>query len=330
MAAWELAAQRDPSFPVVFRNLGIARFNKAGNPEKALSCYEKAFSLDPTDARVLMELDQLYKRLNKDPRQRLEFLEEHLSVVELRDDLYLERIALYNFMGKHDEAYKLIMDRKFHPWEGGEGKVSGQYVYSLVAMARQNLQSGQYQKAIELLEQAQTYPPNLGEGKLYGMQENDIFYWMAYACKESGNKEEAKAFFNKSTQGLSVPAAAMFYNDQQPDKIFYQGLSWIGLGETQKAEQIFSNLIEYGKAHLDDEMKIDYFAVSLPDLMIFEDDLDLRNQVHCYYMIGLGWLGLNNGDKAAKFLNKVLSKDAMHHGAKMHLGIINDLCTAKT
>ena len=81
-------------------------------------------------------------------------------------------------------------------------------------------------------------------------------------------------------------------------------------------------------AEINDEMKIDYFAVSLPDLMIFEDDLNLRNQVHCFYMIGLGWLGLNNGGKAAKFLNKVLRKDAMHQGAQMHLGIINDICTA--
>ncbi|HUP13628.1 MAG TPA: hypothetical protein VM187_15510, partial [Niastella sp.] len=65
----------------------------------------------------------------------------------------------------------------------------------------------------------------------------------------------------------------MFYNDQQPDKIFYQGLAWHALGEKEKAKLIFLTLVDYGKAHLHDEVKIDYFAVSLPDLLIFEDDL---------------------------------------------------------
>ncbi|HUP13627.1 MAG TPA: hypothetical protein VM187_15505, partial [Niastella sp.] len=163
IASWELAVQRDVSFPTAFRNLGIAYFNKRNDANKALSCYETAFALDKTDARVLMELDQLYKRLNKAPRERLVFLEEHSAVVEQRDDLYLERAALYNFTGEHERAYALIMQRQFHPWEGGEGKVSGQYIYSLVAMAGKQIAAKQYEKAIAYLQQAQVYPTSLGE-----------------------------------------------------------------------------------------------------------------------------------------------------------------------
>ncbi len=139
IACWELSAQRDASFPTTFRNLGIAYFNKRNDADKALQVYEKAFALDTTDARVLMELDQLYKRLNKAPKERLNFLEAHVTVVEQRDDLYLERAALYNFLGEHEKAYKLITQRTFHPWEGGEGKVSGQYIYSLVEMAKKEI-----------------------------------------------------------------------------------------------------------------------------------------------------------------------------------------------
>ncbi len=85
------------------------------------------------------------------------------------------------------------------------------------------------------LEQAQVYPPQLGEGKLHGAQENDIFYWLASAYKGMKDKEKSIAFLHKATQGLSEPTAAMFYNDQQPDKIFYQGLAWNTLGEKEKA-----------------------------------------------------------------------------------------------
>ncbi|HEX6431898.1 MAG TPA: tetratricopeptide repeat protein, partial [Niastella sp.] len=325
IACWELAVQRDASFPTPFRNLGIAYFNKRNDAQKAVSCYEKAFALDPGDPRVLMELDQLYKRLNKAPGDRLAFLEEHVTVVEQRDDLYLERAALYNILGEYEKAYELIMQRKFHPWEGGEGKVSGQYMYSLVAMARKQIRLTQYEKAVAYLEQAQVYPPDLGEGKLHGAQENDIFYWLACAYEGMGNTKKEAAFLQKATQGLSEPSAAMFYNDQQPDKIFYQGLAWNALAEKEKASQIFSRLVEYGQAHLQDVVKIDYFAVSLPDLLIFEDDLNVRNQTHCYYMMGLGYLGLNKEEEAKECLKKALQNDAMHVGAPLHLDMVEEV-----
>jgi tetratricopeptide (TPR) repeat protein len=329
VAAWEGAAQRDPSFPTVFRNLGIAYYNKRNDAEKALDFYEKSFRLNPSDARVLMELDQLYKRLNKDPKDRLEFLEQYAPVVEHRDDLYLERAALYNFLGDYEKAYDLIMKRKFHPWEGGEGKVSGQYIYSLVEIAKQHIRSQHYSKAIQLLEQARIYPHNLGEGKLYGAQENDIFYWLACAHGGIGDEANATANLKKATQGLSEPAAAMFYNDQSPDKIFYQGLAWKVLGEREKAKQIFSKLIVYGKEHQFDEVKIDYFAVSLPDLLIFEDDLVVRNQTHCNYMMGLGYLGLNHEEEALDCLEKVLRNDAMHFGARVHIAMVGNIKKAE-
>jgi tetratricopeptide (TPR) repeat protein len=315
---WELSAQRDDRFPTVFRNLGIAYFNKRQNAQKALTCYEKAFALDPTDARVLMELDQLYRRLNKGIRERLLFLEKHLAVVAQRDDLYLERTALYNFGGEYQKAFQQIMERKFHPWEGGEGKVSAQYIFSLTEMAKQCIQGGAYEKAIELLQQAQVYPHNLGEGKLFGARENDLFYWLGIAHAKLGNSNEAKEYFNKATDGLTQPTAALFYNDQQPDKIFYQGLAWQQLGDNDRASAIFNTLIEYGAAHRNDAIQIDYFAVSLPNLLIFDDDLNTRNQVHCDYMMGLGYLGIGEAAKAKDCFEKVLASDNMHFGAKVH------------
>jgi tetratricopeptide (TPR) repeat protein len=330
IAAWELSAKKDIYFPTVFRNLGIAYFNKKNDRAQAQQYYEKAFLLDTTDARVLMELDQLYKRINRDTHQRLHYLELHLPVVKARDDLYLERAALYNFTGEYKRAYELIMHRRFHPWEGGEGKVSGQYIYSLVEMAKLEIEVKQPLKAIALLEQAQSYPVNLGEGKLFGTAENDIFYWLGVACEKKGEPGMALNYFKRATEGPSEPAAAMFYNDRPADKIFYQGLAWQELGEREKAILIFLDLIEYGNEHLNDEIKIDYFAVSLPNLLIFEDDLDLRNQVHCNYIAGLGHLGLGHRVEAINSFEKVLTDDNMHFGAKTHLAMAKQLREQKT
>lgn len=323
ITCWELSAERDPSFPTVHRNLGIAYYNKQSDAEKALSSYEAAFDLDTSDARVLMELDQLYKRLNRKPEERLQFLERHLSTVLERDDLYLERISLYNFTGMFRQAYDLLKNRKFHPWEGGEGKVSGQYVLSLVELAKEQLHMGNSGEAITLLEQAQVYPHNLGEGKLYGAQENDVFYWLGCAYESLGQTDKATALFMKATTGLAEPGAAMFYNDQQPDKIFYQGLAWRKLGDDQKAAYIFNVLLNYGHQHQNDEVRIDYFAVSLPDMLVFEDNLQTRNKVHCWYMKGLGLAGLNRKEEAVGLFKKVLQHDAMHVGAKIHLALLD-------
>lgn len=325
VACWEKAAERSKTFATIYRNLGIAYFNKQKNIPAAVEAYEKAFSICNTDARVLMELDQLYKRLNKEPAERLVLLEQHLPVVNSRDDLYLERAALYNFLGVYDKAFELISSRKFHPWEGGEGKVSGQYCYSLVEMAKQNIRDGKFRDAISLLDQSRTYPHNLGEGKLFGAQENDIFFWIACAFEELGDVAAAKSFFLKATQGSFEPAAAIVYNDQQPDKIFYQGLAFQKLGDHEKASKVFNGLVNYGTEHLNDKVRVDYFAVSLPDLLIFEDDFSKRNRIHCHYMTGLGLLGLQDFKKAKDAFRKGLQEDAMHFGCKTHLRLATQM-----
>lgn len=323
-ACWEQSAYIDDTFATVHRNLGIAYFNKFNNQEGALLKFEKAFSLDPTDARVLMELDQLYKRLNYDPLKRLQFLEQHLNTTLQRDDLYLERLTIYNFLGNHQKAYELLMERKFHPWEGGEGKVSGQYIYALTELAKIKINDAHYEEAIDLLNKAQVYPHNLGEGKLYGVAENDIFYWMGISYELLGQKEQAEHCFKRATQGSSELGAAMFYNDQQPDKIFYQGLAWRKLGDENKAITIFDNLIAHGIAHQEDKVVMDYFAVSLPNLLIFDDDLKLRNQLHCWYMMALGLIGKGEKKKAAELFNQIKAVDAMHFGAITHQNLMNN------
>lgn len=319
---WSKSAQLNPYYPTVHRNLAIANYNKLGNKEKALNLFEKAYNLDQSDARILMELDQLYKKLNYSPDNRLTFLLTNMNIVHQRDDLFLEVIALKNFTGQHQEAFDQLMLRKFHPWEGGEGKVSGQYIYSLVELAKADIMQNNYEKAIEKLNAAKIYPDLLGEGKLPGAQENDIDYWLG--CSFYGLNSETKAmdYWHLATIGLSEPSAAIFYNDQQPDKIFYQGLAWKKLNEESKANQIFNNLIKYGFEHQNDDVKLDYFAVSLPDLLIFEDDLNKRNHLHCRYIMGLGYLGIENMEEAEKCFKYVLDNDSMHFGAKTHLTLL--------
>jgi len=320
IACWEKSVEQDARFATVHRNLSIAYYNKRNDPAKALQSMETAFALDNSDARVLMELDQLYKRLNKDQGQRLAFLNQYLPLAEQRDDLYLERVTLYNQAGEYAVAKQLLSTRKFHPWEGGEGMVIKQYVICHVELAKQAIEQGRLEDALHLLSQAENYPSNLGEGKLIGAQENDIHYWMGITYEKLGDSTMATRYFQSATVGISEPTLAFFYNDPQPDKIFYQGLAWRKLGNAAKAEEIFEGLISFGDTHLADDISIDYFAVSLPGLTVFDADLNISNKVHCCYLMALGHLGLGNGDKekGALYFEQVLKLDNNHQGALTH------------
>jgi tetratricopeptide (TPR) repeat protein len=321
ISCWEKSAALGEGFPTVHRNLALSYHNKQHNGTKALASLEKSFSLDNTDARVLMELDQLYKKLNKSHEQRLSILERHIELTLDRDDLYLERIILHNQLGQHQKAKELLRERKFHPWEGGEGKVVGQYVIANLELAKIALEENKYNEALNFLKEAENYPENLGEGKLYNARENDLNYLKGCAYEGSGQLGKANEYFTLATEGMSAPGQAIYYNDQQPDKIFYQGLAWKKLGRFDKAEEIFNELITFGTSHLNDTIKIDYFAVSLPDLLVFDQDLDRRNKNHCLYLIGLGYLGLNNGkiSEAIQHFDNVLLYDINHLGAQLHL-----------
>jgi tetratricopeptide (TPR) repeat protein len=320
--AWERAKSLDSSYPTVHRNLGLAYMNKRQDVEQALTLYERAFALDPTDARVFFELDQLHKKIGEDPARRLARLEQHLDLVEQRDDLTIERVTLLNLLGRYEDALRILERRNFHPWEGGEGKTTGQYVASLVQIARQHLQAGRFEQAIDSLEHAQIYPHNLGEGKLAGTQENHIFYNLGCAYEGLGQTDRAAVCFTRASVGLSEPASPRYYNDQPPDMIFYQGLARQKLGQPEAARSIFQKLFDFGQRHINDQIVMDYFAVSLPDFLVFDEDLDRRNNIHCHYMMALGLLGLGDDEDAQQHFAAVLELESHHLGAVIHWSLL--------
>ncbi|GAA3612839.1 DUF5107 domain-containing protein [Flavivirga amylovorans] len=314
LQCWETSIENDTNFPTVYRNLALAYFNKFNKEEKALHALETAFKLNKQDARIFMELDQLYKKLNKTVDFRLHFLEEHIELVKQRDDLYIEWVYLNILKRDFLKAFNLIMERKFHPWEGGEGKITKAYTVCLVNLSKISIENKEFDKAIDLLHKAKTYPPNLGEGKLQGAQENDIDFWLGCAYEGMGEFEEAKTYWEQASKGLSEPSIAWFYNDQQPDTIFYQGMALIKLKENKEATKRFDKLINFGKEHMNDAVKIDYFAVSLPDLLIWEEDLNQKNKTHCNYLMALGYKGKNMNKESLQCFRSILKYDNAHIG----------------
>ncbi|MDR1613658.1 MAG: DUF5107 domain-containing protein [Planctomycetota bacterium] len=314
-ALWEESAALDPAFPTVFRNLALYYYNKRNAADQALAALEKAFSLDAGDARILFELDQLLRKLGRPHGERLARLERHPGLVAARDDLYLEFVALHNNLRRHEEALALLAARNFHPWEGGEGKTVGQYVLANLELAKRRLAGNDAEGALAFLEAAKTYPPNLGEGKLPGTAENQLYYLLGLAGERLGDAGAAREAFSRAAAGSSEPAGVMYYNDQPADAIFHQGMALLRLGDPKAAKARFHKLYDYGEKHLRDKMRIDYFAVSLPDFLVFDEDLDRKNQAYCRYLMGLGLVGLGDRRGGEAMLAAAAGLDPNHQGA---------------
>jgi len=317
-ALWEKSVEIDDKFPTAWRNLSLTYFNNQNDPDKSQNALETAYKLDKSDARVFLELDQLYKKRGVTPAQRIKNFDANRAMFEQRDDLCVEYITILNLLGRHEEAYERTLNHKFHPWEGGEGKITTQYTLSLVELARAKLAHGDASKAKELLMKALVVPENLGEGKLEGTKDNNVYYYLGCACEALGDIEGAKQNWSHACIGDEEPAGMMFYNDQPADMILYQGLALQKLGLSEKALGRFHKLVDYGEKHIFDTIRIDYFAVSLPDLQLFHDDLDLRNRAHCQYLIALGSYGLGDRERAVKSCTETLKIDCAHVGAVLH------------
>jgi tetratricopeptide (TPR) repeat protein len=310
---WEKSAKLDPGFSIVWRNLGIGWFNISQAPAKALVAYEKAIKANPADARLLYERDQLWKRLGKTPARRRRELEKHPRLVEQRDDLSVELCSLYNQTGLPDQALALVGTRNFQPWEGGEGGPLGQWVRSQVALGRAALTGGGYAKATEHFRAALTAPLNLGEARHLLANQSDIHYWLGCALAAGGDLNSARRHWN---------TAATFKGDFQEMSVrafseltYYSALAWEKLGRRAKAQKLFRDLLAYARRWQKTKAKIDYFATSLPTMLLFEDNLQFRQETTALFLQAQARLGLGQRQKARALLKTVLQRDPNHPAA---------------
>ena len=296
---WRSSVALDPHFSIPWRNLGIAQYNNLGNAEAALECYRKAFLSSPFDARLLYEWDQLKKRVGVDPADRKRFLEEHVDLVDSRDDLTVEYVTLLNQLGESQKVLQLLSSRKFSPWEGGEGLVSEQYVRANMILGREALDKGNARRAAEYFQAARVYPKNLGEGKHLLTLERDIDYYAALAAQMAGEPTTAESFFLQAAaplSGISVHSC-------------YQGIALRQLGREDEATNTFKEIRQYIKSQQSTEPRIDYFATSLPNLLLFRDDLAKRRDIECLFLSAMEQASIGDRSSAGESFQRVLTMD---------------------
>jgi len=294
----------------VWRNLGIAYYNVLHQPAKARAAYDRAVKAAPDSGRLFFERDQLQKRLRVAPARRMAVLERRLDLVQQRDDLSVELCALYNQTGRHKEAAALLASRHFQPWEGGEGQALGQHVRTYLALGRQAMADGDPEIARTHFEHALASPENLGEAKHLLANQCDIHYELGNACAAIGDRAAARQHWS---------AAAEFRGDFQQMSVrayseltYYSALALLRLNRKAKAHALLKELRRHADTLLKTQATIDYFATSLPTMLLFDEDLKERQDIAARVMLAQANLGLGKRAAAKKRLGEVLRRDPSH------------------
>ena len=310
---WEASAELRADFGRVWRNLGFAYFNVRRDQDKAIRAFAKARSLAPTDARILYEQDQLRKRVGDLPEQRLADLAAAQGLMDQRDDLTLEYAALCNAAGNPEEALHILLNRKFQPWEGGEGMVLSQFTRAHLLLGQKDLDNGNPRSALDHFESCLQPPESLGEAWHLLANRSHIEYWTGVAYSAMGNHTQAQLKW-KAAANRDGDFVQMQVQDVS-ESTFWSGMAFKRLGETEKANQTFEKILAYSTRLERETPVIDYFATSLPAMLLFEEDLEKRQLVLALYLRAQGHFGLGKTDEALEHLQRIEQLDRYHTGA---------------
>jgi tetratricopeptide (TPR) repeat protein len=182
------------------------------------------------------------------------------------------------------------------------------------------LESGHPQEALAHFSAAREYPQNLGEGKHLLTRETHLDYFAGLALSQMGCEDEARKYWTR--------AAA----DDGPINwlSYYCAMSLDALDGKAEAASLVRQMRDFAEKQMEAEVKVDYFATSLPNLLLFEDDLQKRNQVDCLFLLALSELGLRNHERAAELLKQVLSLDCNHIAAQLEIESLSRIHAAAT
>ncbi|WP_111765945.1 DUF5107 domain-containing protein [Nakamurella deserti] len=273
---WSASAAARPADPVVHRNLGLAAYNVSADTAAAVASYGRALEQAPDDDRLWYESDQLAEITGVAPAERLRRLQSRRDIVSRRDDLTVVLARLLVAAERADEAWELIAGRRFQPWEGGEGQVLAAWDQAVLAQADRALDAGDPTAAVDHLRTAFRPPSSLGEAPHLLANRSHLELALGDALTAAGDPAGGAAAWRRAADftGDFQQMATHPYSEMT----FYSALACLRLGERDRAAALTGALDAYRRDLVDTPPVVDYFATSLPSLLLFVQDPELRQQ----------------------------------------------------
>jgi hypothetical protein len=274
---------------------------------------------------LVSEYDQLCSKLNDPLADRLRFLEDHRGRVMQRDDCTVALAGLHNLTGYPEAALEIVSSRRFHPWEGGEGSVLRQFTTAHIRLGIAALAAGDAAAALRHFTGAMDTPESLGEAYHLLQAKADVNYWTGRALTALGHTDQARKHFMLAAaeagdfSEMAVTAHSLLS--------YFRGLSLRELGRGEEARALFTDLKTFAETKLKETARIDYFATSLPNLLVFEEDLQARRDAENHLLLAFALHGLGEATAARGALEKTLS---FNHADQRAMDLQRELSSGPT
>jgi len=262
---------RDRDIEVIAqRNLGIAAMTVRRDPVEAARRYAAARRLAPDDARLFTEEDQLMEFRGTAAAERLERLLTRPDLTDPRDDLTVRTARLLAEGARFEEAVAVLRGRRFQPWEGGEGQVLAAWELAMLGRAGQALEAGRPTAAVALVDEAIDTPAHLGEARHPLTNAAELHWWRGRCLDAAGDAARARAAWERTAafEGDFSDLATSRYSAQT----VYSVLALRALGRWDEAHAMVADLSDFTENLAETPAGIDYFATSLPSMLLFHQD----------------------------------------------------------
>jgi hypothetical protein len=150
------------------------------------------------------------------------------------------------------------------------------------------------------------YPANLGEGKHLLTPEHELQLLLGQCLAAAGDDAGASRCWSLAAEPQGDPDAP------PADGAYWQALALRELREADAAEARLAGLLAAARRQATSEVRIPYFATSLPTLLLFDDDLTALAHVEARYLEGLALLGLGRARAAGTRFADVLAARPEH------------------
>ncbi len=186
---WTDAARKLEPYDVLFRNLGLAAWQRKKDASTAIEWFEKALALNPGNQDLYLLLDEVYKSQCL-AAKRDQLLEKMRLLPEPREDIRKHGIRMMVELGHHQEAIDLMTTQRFVPLEMDQS-FHDVYVEALMLRARDHLSAGRTEEAVLDYQRMLDYPENLGVGAPTTRAQAHIYYGLGLAYEKLGRYRPA-------------------------------------------------------------------------------------------------------------------------------------------
>jgi hypothetical protein len=93
---------------------------------------------------------------------------------------------------------------------------------------------------------------------------------------------------------------------------YYSAVALQRLGRRREAAKLLRAILKYARTLARTPAQIDYFATSLPAMLVFSDDLQKRQALTALVLESLATLGLGYAKRGGRLLNQVLKLEPSH------------------